>query len=113
MPFNEQLPGWKATGTEPPASKKSNGFIPGEKPPADFFNWLFTRLSKVAEELQKNAAEKSETQAIRDLISKEIERLQGDMAAVRADHTKPLIIEVRTSDPVNPEIGRIWLRSDL
>lgn len=32
---------------------------------------------------------------------------------IRADSTKPFIIEVRTTDPVSPEVGRIWFRSDL
>lgn len=32
---------------------------------------------------------------------------------LREDESKPLTIEVRTSDPVSPEVGRIWLRSDL
>ncbi|WP_088832647.1 hypothetical protein [Paenibacillus tyrfis] len=39
--------------------------------------------------------------------------LKKDANAIRTDATKPLIIEVRKSDPENPEIGRIWLRSDL
>jgi hypothetical protein len=32
---------------------------------------------------------------------------------IRADNTKPFIVEVRTSDPVSPSIGQIWFRSDL
>ncbi|KEQ25588.1 hypothetical protein [Paenibacillus tyrfis] len=38
--------------------------------------------------------------------------LKKDVNAVREDHTKPLVIEVRTSDPVNPEIGRMWILVD-
>jgi hypothetical protein len=50
--FNEQQPDWQPEGTEPPASKKATGFVPGEKPPADYFNWLFTRISKVTAEIR-------------------------------------------------------------
>lgn len=31
----------------------------------------------------------------------------------RKDGTKEFIVEVRTSDPVSPAIGRMWVRSDL
>ncbi|MCZ8518895.1 hypothetical protein [Paenibacillus caseinilyticus] len=58
--FLEQLPGWGAAGVEPPAGKKTDGFQAGEKPPAGYFNWLFTRTSKVLEELQKNAVHKGD-----------------------------------------------------
>lgn len=32
---------------------------------------------------------------------------------VRSSASNPLVVEVRTSDPTNPAIGRIWYRSDL
>lgn len=38
---------------------------------------------------------------------------KAEVDAVRSDGTKPLVVEVRTADPVNPEIGRLWFRSDL
>ncbi|MEF3302386.1 hypothetical protein [Paenibacillus sp. GYB003] len=38
---------------------------------------------------------------------------KAEVDAARTDGTKPFKLEVRTSDPVNPEIGRIWIRSDL
>lgn len=52
MSFNEKLPEWGNPGTEPPANKKQAGFLPGEKPPADWFNWLFNRGYKVLEEIR-------------------------------------------------------------
>lgn len=33
--------------------------------------------------------------------------------SVRAESTTKLVVEVRTDDPVSPEVGRIWFRSDL
>lgn len=52
MAFNEQLPEWNATGVEPPASKKSEGWQPEDKPPADWFNWLFNRAYKALTEIR-------------------------------------------------------------
>ncbi|MEW9702815.1 hypothetical protein [Paenibacillus sp. SI8] len=52
MEFNEQLPEWQAEGTEPPASKKTVGWQPEDKPPAGYFNWLFNRTYKVLIELR-------------------------------------------------------------
>jgi len=55
MSFNEKLPDWENPGTEPPESKKQTGFLPAEKPPADWFNWLFHRNYKALEELRSKA----------------------------------------------------------
>lgn len=33
--------------------------------------------------------------------------------AIRSDNKTKLVVEVRTTDPVSPEPGRIWFRSDL
>lgn len=38
---------------------------------------------------------------------------KAEIDAIRSDNTKALIVEVRTSDPVSPELGRMWIRSDL
>lgn len=38
---------------------------------------------------------------------------KSDVDALRSDNTKPLVAEVRTSDPSSPVLGQIWLRSDL
>ena len=59
MAFEEQGPGWKAEGTEPPESKKVEGWQPGDKPAADHFNWLLTRSTAAIEELQEKAAEQT------------------------------------------------------
>lgn len=36
-----------------------------------------------------------------------------DTAAIRANTSLPLIAECRTSDPVSPVSGQIWIRTDL
>ena len=52
MSFNEQLPQWENLGAEPPSQKKSDGWTPDEKPPADWFNWLFNRAYKCIQEIR-------------------------------------------------------------
>ncbi|MFB6366198.1 hypothetical protein ACFCP7_19370 [Paenibacillus elgii] len=55
----------------------------------------------------------TEIQGVKDTMAQENEEVNRAMEGIRTDHTKPFVIEVRTSDPISPEIGRIWLRSDL
>lgn len=52
MAFNEKLPEWHATGVEPPESKKTEGWKPDDKPPADWFNWLLNRAYKALLEIR-------------------------------------------------------------
>ena len=50
--FNETLPQWDSTGTDPGATKKTNGWAASEKPPAGWFNWLFNRIYACIVELR-------------------------------------------------------------
>lgn len=63
MDFEHQSPGFTAEGVEPPASLKSEGFKPGYKPPAAYFSWFWTRVSRCITEIQG----KLQGVAIRDL----------------------------------------------
>ncbi|MCR8636193.1 hypothetical protein [Paenibacillus radicis (ex Xue et al. 2023)] len=54
MAFEKELPEWKSPGVEPSASKKNEGWKPGEKPPADWLNWTQNRTYKALEELQNH-----------------------------------------------------------
>lgn len=56
MIFDEQLPDWLAVGTEPPTSKKTDGWQPDDKPPAGYFNWLFNRIYKSILEIRTKLA---------------------------------------------------------
>ncbi len=64
MPFQEKLPDWHAEGVEPPESKRNTGWEPGERPPAEYWNWQMHRTFKALEELQQKAAEKADIQQI-------------------------------------------------
>lgn len=52
MSFEYTSPNWKAGGVEPTDSLKQQGFKAGDKPPAAYFNWLFSRISACITELQ-------------------------------------------------------------
>ncbi|MFL0584729.1 hypothetical protein ACH0B6_19345 [Solibacillus silvestris] len=48
----QQLPVWNSEGIEPPVNLQIDGWQPGVKPPAQYFDWLFNRAYKCLEELQ-------------------------------------------------------------
>lgn len=52
MDFEKLSPNWKSEGVEPPDNLKQKGFVAGYKPPAAYFNWLFTRISDCITEIQ-------------------------------------------------------------
>lgn len=60
MGFKEKLPEWYAEGIEPPESKKEEGWQIGDKPPADWFNWLLAQTFLALSELQSNSQHKEE-----------------------------------------------------
>lgn len=53
MNFENKAPEWSAPGVEPPATLKARGFEAGYKPPASYFNWFWTLVSKCIAELQQ------------------------------------------------------------
>jgi hypothetical protein len=58
MAFSAELPKWLKDGTEPSESKKTEGWLVGEHPPADWFNWLFFNNYMALKEIQEKAVEK-------------------------------------------------------
>jgi hypothetical protein len=70
MPFSKPLPTWNAVGTEPPQSKKDSGWGPNEKPPADWFNWIWNTTYQAMKEMQENAVHTDRIgQTIAQLVS--------------------------------------------
>ena len=55
MSIFSNLPEWNGIGTEPSQTKKDAGWQAGEKPPADWFNWLFNRTYESLIEVDSNA----------------------------------------------------------
>ena len=83
MAFEEQLPQWENEGTQPPQSKRAEGWLPNEKPPASWMNWLFGRAYKALKELQEKAAS---TLQVEDLagIGRTNETVKGNADALSA-----------------------------
>lgn len=52
MDFDNKLPEWKNEGVEPSEELKTNGFVMKLKPPADIFNWFWSKVIKAITELQ-------------------------------------------------------------
>lgn len=52
MDFDNQIPEWKNSGVEPSDNLKTNGFPVKLKPPADIFNWFWSKVTKAIKELQ-------------------------------------------------------------
>ncbi|KPV56410.1 hypothetical protein QJ48_27850 [Paenibacillus sp. A3] len=55
----------------------------------------------------------AELQAVKDTMAQKIDGLSRAIDEIRSDNTKELVVEVRTSDPILPVIGGMWIRSDL
>lgn len=53
---------WNQPGVEPPQTKKDQGWLPEEKPPAEYFNWLFNRICLALSYLKENKVEVSDGQ---------------------------------------------------
>ncbi|WP_236338464.1 hypothetical protein [Paenibacillus plantiphilus] len=68
MAFEEQPPKWLAPGVEPPESKKSEGWLPNERPPADYWNWQMNQVYLTLLELQQKAAEGTELTALESAL---------------------------------------------
>ena len=69
MNFNNKLPEWKNTGTEPSDSLKNDGFKAGYKPSANVFNWFWSLVSKCITEIQSKLSneETARTEADKNL----------------------------------------------
>ena len=52
MTWNEQLPEWNNTGSEPAQQKKDDGWAVDERPPAGWWNWLLNRAYKALQEIR-------------------------------------------------------------
>ena len=94
--FENKIPEWKNSGTEPSEELKNNGFQGGYKPPAGIFNWFWSLVSKCITEIQN----------ILTGIKDDVERLDADgTAAIEA-------LQEHMGDSENPHgvnVGQLGL----
>ncbi|EMW5565277.1 pyocin knob domain-containing protein [Enterococcus faecalis] len=69
MKFTKELPVWLAPGIKPPESLTSDGWKASQKPPADYFNWFFSRTHGALKELQDSATHIEDFNAHKSNIS--------------------------------------------
>ena len=50
--FSQIMPQWDNAGSDPGSTKKTNGWLVSEKPPAQWFNWLFNRIYNCISEIR-------------------------------------------------------------
>lgn len=92
--YEHPSPGWQAEGVEPGEARKQAGYVAGYKPPAGFFNWFWTGVSRCISELQaklagyagENEADKAE---IRAGLAEYTEANEADKEGMRADLVPP------------------------
>lgn len=73
MEFTNTPPDWNVEGVEPTNDIKSTGFKMGYKPPAQYFNWFWTKVSKCIAELQvKLSSVKNEQVGVKNSVNGEI-----------------------------------------
>lgn len=69
MPFEKDLPEWKAQGVKPPQNKIDTGWKVDEAPPSEWFNWIQYTTFKILEEMKMNAIHKEEKGAANGLAT--------------------------------------------
>jgi Phage tail fibre repeat len=70
MPFSKPLPEWNNLGTKPPQSKIDTGWLPDDRPPADWWNWFQYTTHQALLEVQQNAVHTDRAgQTIAQLVS--------------------------------------------
>ena len=134
MVFNEQLPEWHATGVEPPESKKNQGWQPDDKPPADWFNWLFNRIYKVLVEIRNTlsghvedpaphsghetpagaqakatAAASAALAAANDYTDQEVGEVAGDLASHLAENAQDNVHGLGNRPMVSTEVKTYYI----
>lgn len=95
----EQLPMWLNQGIEPPTSVKNGGWSAGDKPPAEYMNWLLNRayvclneLQEITEELQTSKANQSTVTGINNNLTS----LQNSFTSHLAHYLNDLAKKVNT-----------------
>ncbi|WP_416730314.1 pyocin knob domain-containing protein [Fictibacillus sp. JL2B1089] len=70
MPFSKPLPEWNNLGTKPPQSKIDTGWLPDDRPPADWWNWFHYTTHQALLEVQQSAIHTDRAgQTIAQLVS--------------------------------------------
>ncbi|MFQ6391338.1 hypothetical protein ACLNAR_26500 [Priestia aryabhattai] len=122
MPFNSELPNWENEGQSPSDAKKSIGWLPQDRPPAEWMNWWFNRVYKYLKEIKERGISKDEFQEVENFridsagtthatIDK---RLTSEIAILKKENAKLVETTTATSIPLNagtPTFARATTRT--
>lgn len=75
--FTNTPPNWSAEGVEPSSEMKSKGFTAGYKPPATYFNWFWTKVSKCISEIQTRVANNDNAEVGKKLDGETVQPTYG------------------------------------
>jgi hypothetical protein len=91
MNFNNIFSEWKNKGTEPSEDLKESGFKAGYKPPANIFNWFWSKVISAISELQTTFKSHSES-AILDHPDGSVtkDKLNDDVFKFTSDKVYPI-----------------------
>jgi hypothetical protein len=109
---------WPATGSivEPPAGKKTAGWLPGEQPPAEFMNWLFNFLGQWSSYVDGLESTEALTWVLSQVFNKAI-TLGASFAASETEAVSPRLIAEPVSSAVADHTcvakfkdARLWIK---
>ncbi|KAF6591040.1 hypothetical protein [Paenibacillus sp. EKM205P] len=107
MPFNKKLPEWFAQGIEPTTTQKTTGYIPGLKPPAQWFNWHLNTAYLAMQELQQNAVHKEIFESRFDTIDTKSITLNAGVQILNAVKAAPFSLSGVTGRMLVNLLGRM------
>ncbi|PNQ81969.1 hypothetical protein [Paenibacillus sp. F4] len=107
MPFNKKLPEWFAEGIEPTTTQKTTGYIPGLKPPAQWFNWHLNTAYLAMQELQQNAVHKEIFESRFDTIDTKSITLNAGVQILNAVKAAPFSLSEITGRMLVNLLGRM------
>lgn len=103
MAFEEQLPQWENEGTQPPQSKRVEGWLPNEKPPASWFNWLFHRTYKALQELQEKSALNTDLNALDQTVTSHFaETVKDNVHGLKTTDNVTIYVDATNGNDANP-----------
>lgn len=109
MPFKSELPQWDNTGQSPSSAKKKAGWLPQDRPPAEWMNWFFNRVYKFLQEIQERGISKDEYKEVEDFRKDSAgtthtdinKRLASEITLLKKENAKLVESTTATGIPLN------------
>src|SRR5690606_32794642 len=87
----------------PPQSKRVEGWLPNEKPPASWFNWLLGRTYRVLKELQEKAALNTDLNALDQTVTSHVaETVKDNVHGLKTTDNVTIYVDATNGNDANP-----------